>query len=106
MKKILTLIFLTTFIFCQTINYKEEKELEILYPMILIRLCLSVTLGEFQQNKEPDNKYLGISQKPVRKLLENLQNHNVSFVHHLFRNACFYEPSKKSFELYGFTDCL
>ena len=25
MKKILTLIFLTTFIFCQTINYKEEK---------------------------------------------------------------------------------
>ena len=25
MKKILTLIFLTTFIFCQTINYKEEN---------------------------------------------------------------------------------
>ncbi len=39
----------------------EEKEIEILYPMILIRLCLSVTLGAFQQHKEPDNEYLGIS---------------------------------------------
>ncbi len=76
----------------------EEKELEILYPMILIRLCLSITLGAFQQHKEPENEYLGISQEPVRKLLENLQNHNVNFAHHLFRSACFYEPSKKSFE--------
>ncbi|GIT08321.1 MAG: hypothetical protein CM1200mP30_19510 [Pseudomonadota bacterium] len=33
--------------------------------MILIRLCLSVTLGAFQQQKEPDNEYLGISQEPV-----------------------------------------
>ena len=47
----------------------EEKEVEILYPMILIRLCLSVTLASFQQQKEPDNEYLGISQEPVRKLL-------------------------------------
>ncbi len=76
----------------------EEKEVEILYPMILIRLCLSITLGAFQKHKEPENEYLGISQGPVRKLLENLQNHNVSFVHHLFRSACFYEPSKKAFE--------
>ena len=76
----------------------EEKEVEILYPMILIRLCLSVTLGAFQQHKDPKNEYLGISQKPVRKLLENLQNNNVRYVHHLFRGACNYEPSKKADE--------
>ena len=76
----------------------EEKEVEILYPMILIRLCLSVTLGAFQQQKEPDNEYLGISQEHVRKLLENLQDNNVRYVHHLFRGACNYEPSKKADE--------
>ena len=76
----------------------EEKEVEILYPMILIRLCLSVTLAAFQQHKEPDNEYLGISQKPVCKLLEQLQNNNVRYVHYLFRNACNFEPCKKANE--------
>ena len=74
----------------------EEKEVEILYPMILIRLCLSVTLGAFQQQKEPDNEYLGISQKPVRELLENLQSNNVRYVQYLFRGACNFEPCIKA----------
>ena len=76
----------------------QEKEIEILYPMILIRLCLSVTLGAFQQRKDPENEYLGISQKPVRKLLENLKINNIRYVHHLFRSACNFEPSKKADE--------
>ena len=76
----------------------KEKEVEILFPMILIRLCLSITLGAFQQQINPKNEYLGISQKPVRKLLKFLQNYNVSYIHHLFRSACNFEPSKKNYE--------
>ena len=66
--------------------------------MILIRLCLSINLGAFQQHKDPENKYLGISQKPVLKLLKSLKKYNVRFVHHLFRNACNFEPSKIAYE--------
>ncbi|GIT08320.1 MAG: hypothetical protein CM1200mP30_19500 [Pseudomonadota bacterium] len=32
------------------------------------------------------------------KILENLHNNNVRYVHHLFRGACNYEPSKKADE--------
>lgn len=66
----------------------EEIEIEILFPMVLMRLCLSLTLGAYQQQKDPENKYLGISQKPARELLEKLQDVNCSYVHYLFRDAC------------------
>jgi 4-aminobutyrate aminotransferase-like enzyme/Ser/Thr protein kinase RdoA (MazF antagonist) len=66
----------------------EEKELEILFPMIKMRLCLSLTLGAFQQQNDPENEYLGISQKPARELLERLQEVNPRYAHYLFRDAC------------------
>jgi len=76
----------------------EEKELEILFPMIMMRLCLSLTLGAFQQQNDPENEYLGISQKPARKLLEQLQEVNPRYAHYLFRDACNLEACTASFE--------
>ena len=76
----------------------EEKELEILFPMIMMRLCLSITLGAFQQQNDPENEYLGISQKPARVLLERLQVINPRYAHYLFRNACNLEACPASFE--------
>ena len=66
----------------------EEKEIEILFPMVLMRLCLSITLGALQQKNEPENEYLGISQEPACKLLERLQDVNYRYAHYLFRDAC------------------
>ena len=66
----------------------QESEIEILFPMILMRLCLSVTIGAFQQQKDPENKYLGISQKPARKLLIELQDINFRYAYYFFRDAC------------------
>ena len=66
----------------------EEKELEILFPMVMMRLCLTLTLGTFQQQNDPENEYLGISQKPARELLERLQEVNPRYSHYLFRDAC------------------
>ena len=66
----------------------EENELEILFPMIMMRLCLSLTLGAFQQQNDPENEYLGISHKPARELLELLQEVNQRYAHYLFRDAC------------------
>jgi len=76
----------------------EEKELEILFPMIMMRLCLSLTLGAFQQQNDPENEYLGISQKPVRELLERLQEVNPRYANYLFRDACNMEACPASFE--------
>ncbi|MFL2738482.1 MAG: aminotransferase class III-fold pyridoxal phosphate-dependent enzyme [bacterium] len=78
----------------------EEKELEVLFPMIMMRLCLTLTLGEFQQKNDPENEYLGISQMPARELLERLQEVNPRFAHYLFRDACNMEafPSSNKFQ--------
>jgi len=76
----------------------EEIEIEILFPMILMRLCLSVTLGAFQQQKDPENKYLGISQKPARELLMGLQNVNHKYAHYLMRDACKMEACTSALE--------
>ena len=78
----------------------EEKELEVLFPMIMMRLCLTLTLGEFQQKNDPENEYLGISQMPALELLERLQEVNPRFAHYLFRDACNMEafPSSNKFQ--------
>ena len=76
----------------------KEIEIEILFPMILMRLCLSVTIGELQQKYDPENKYLGISQKPVRKLLIELQTINFRYAHYLFRDACKMEACTRVLE--------
>ena len=78
----------------------EESEIEILFPMIIMRLCLSVTIGAFQQQKDPENKYLGISQKPARELLIELQEVNFRYAYYLFRDACKMEacPSGSKFK--------
>ena len=66
----------------------EENELEILFPMILMRLCLSLTIGAFQQQNDPKNEYLGISQQHACELLERLHEVNPRFAYYLFRDAC------------------
>ena len=76
----------------------EEIELEILFPMMLMRLCLSVTLGAFQQQNDPANDYLGISQKPARELLERLQEVNPRYPYYLFRDACNMEACPEASE--------
>ena len=76
----------------------EEKEIKILFPMILMRLCLSLTLGAYQLQNAPENKYLGISQKPARELLEKLQEVNHRYAHYLFRDACGLEACKVTTE--------
>jgi 4-aminobutyrate aminotransferase-like enzyme len=64
----------------------------------MMRLCLTLTLGEFQQKNDPENEYLGISQMPARELLERLQEINPRFAHYLFRDACNLEACPASFE--------
>jgi len=50
----------------------NEIELELLWPLTLMRLCMSVCMAAFQQQQNPDNEYLDISQQAIRNSLPEL----------------------------------
>ncbi len=66
----------------------SERDLEALYPLICMRLCVSVTNSAYQRSVEPDNKYLTISERPAWTLLEKLKDIHPRFAHYIFRDAC------------------
>jgi Ser/Thr protein kinase RdoA (MazF antagonist) len=49
-----------------------EVELNLLWPLVLLRLCISVSMAAFQQQQKPDNEYLDISQRSIRNSLPGL----------------------------------
>ncbi|MGH8770299.1 MAG: aminotransferase class III-fold pyridoxal phosphate-dependent enzyme [Burkholderiales bacterium] len=69
-----------------------EPEIEALFPLICIRLCISVANSAYQRVVEPDNEYLTISEKPAWVLLEKLAAVNPALAHYAFRQACRLEP--------------
>ncbi len=66
----------------------REDELPVLYPLICARLCVSVVNAAYQQQVEPENAYLKISEQPAWALLEQLASVHPRFAHYLFRSAC------------------
>lgn len=73
-----------------------EVELEVLFPLICMRLCVSVAMSAYQQKLEPDNEYLTISERPAWALLEQLKEIPPAFAHYTFRHACGLSPCPKS----------
>ena len=60
-------------------GYREEfpltrDELDALWPLVRLRLCMSVCLAAHQQQQQPDNEYLGVSQKLIAQTLPRLMN--------------------------------
>jgi Ser/Thr protein kinase RdoA (MazF antagonist) len=49
-----------------------DNEREALWPLVLLRLCMSVCLAAFQQQQRPDNEYLSISQRAIAENLPRL----------------------------------
>ncbi|MBN2431724.1 MAG: aminotransferase class III-fold pyridoxal phosphate-dependent enzyme, partial [Acidobacteria bacterium] len=70
----------------------HDEELEALYLLICMRLCVSVTLAAFQRRREPNNDYLSISEQPARELLSRLMDVNPNYAHYRFREACGLPP--------------
>jgi 4-aminobutyrate aminotransferase-like enzyme len=70
----------------------SEQELALLYPLICARLCISVVNSAYQQQVEPDNNYLTISEWPAWALLEQLEDVHPRLAHYTFRAACQLPP--------------
>jgi 4-aminobutyrate aminotransferase-like enzyme/Ser/Thr protein kinase RdoA (MazF antagonist) len=69
-----------------------ETEIAVLYPLICMRLCMSVCISAHQQALQPENRYLSISEAPAWALLEKLATLSPTFVHYTLRHACGLEP--------------
>nr|HMQ64301.1 phosphotransferase [Flavilitoribacter sp.] len=73
-----------------------EKEVEVLYHMIAARLVISVVTSAINKQKEPDNAYLLISERPAWDLLEKWRQIHPALAHYTFREACGWEPCPKA----------
>jgi 4-aminobutyrate aminotransferase-like enzyme/Ser/Thr protein kinase RdoA (MazF antagonist) len=65
-----------------------EKELELLYCLVAMRLVISVSKSAINKEKEPDNKYLLISEKPAWGLLKKWKQISSDYAYYSFRAAC------------------
>lgn len=71
----------------------SDAELDALLPLIVRRLCVSVVNSAYQQQVEPGNDYLVISERPAWDLLERMATLHPRFAAALFRDACGLVPS-------------
>lgn len=77
----------------------SEQELDLLYPLALTRLAVSVTNSATEQRLRPDDPYITISEAPAWALLEKLKGVHANYPHYAFRHACGLEPVPHSTRL-------
>jgi Ser/Thr protein kinase RdoA (MazF antagonist) len=51
-----------------------EDEREALWTLVRLRLCVSVSIAAYQQAQQPENEYLGVSQRLIVETLPRLIN--------------------------------
>lgn len=76
-----------------------ESEIAVLFPLVTARLCMSVCISWYQQQAEPDNPHLSISEDAAWNLLYRLYEIHPNFVHYVFRDSCGLTPHPKIPEL-------
>ena len=73
----------------------KENEVELLYTLIAMRLCVTVSAAAHKRHAEPENVYLLVSEKPAWEVLEKWRTIDPNFAHYAFRNACGFEACPK-----------
>ncbi len=73
-----------------------ELELELLFPLICTRLAMSVSIAAYQQNLEPENEYLSISQQQAWNALHLLKEIHPRYAEYCFRSAASLDPCPRA----------
>ncbi|MCP9768576.1 aminotransferase class III-fold pyridoxal phosphate-dependent enzyme [Lacihabitans sp. LS3-19] len=81
----------------------QEKELEVLYILVAMRLVISVTKSAINKQKEPENKYLLVSERPAWDLLKKWKDIPENFAFYCFRSACGFEPCPQNLAFQEYT---
>tara|TARA_B100001248_G_scaffold103616_2_gene77211 strand:- start:2351 stop:5380 length:3030 start_codon:yes stop_codon:yes gene_type:complete len=66
----------------------KDEELKLLYNLIAMRLVISVTISSINRYKEPNNRYLFISERAAWDLIYKWKEVNSEFAYYSFRRAC------------------
>jgi 4-aminobutyrate aminotransferase-like enzyme/Ser/Thr protein kinase RdoA (MazF antagonist)/murein DD-endopeptidase MepM/ murein hydrolase activator NlpD len=66
----------------------SEKELGLLFPLVQMRLAVSVTNSAVQKRLRPDDPYITVSEKPAWNLLEKLGKIPPRFAYYSLLHAC------------------
>lgn len=69
-----------------------ENELAVLFPLIAMRLAVSVTNSAHRKSLVPDDPYVTVSEAPAWEALEKLEKIQPRFAHYAFRAACGFPP--------------
>lgn len=69
-----------------------DAEIQALFGLACMRLCVSACLAAKQQAERPDDAYLGISQQPIRATLPVLAGIHPRLGWYTLREACGLEP--------------
>jgi 4-aminobutyrate aminotransferase-like enzyme/Ser/Thr protein kinase RdoA (MazF antagonist) len=73
-----------------------EPELEAVFGLAALRLCMSACLAAYQQRRDPDNAYLGVSQAPIERTLPRLARIPFGIAAATARSACGLVPIASS----------
>ncbi len=66
----------------------DAAEIDVVFDLVCMRLCMSVCLCAYQQQLEPDNAYLSIDLQKSRDMLEYLQSFEHAEVREMMRSVC------------------
>jgi 4-aminobutyrate aminotransferase-like enzyme len=69
-----------------------DAEIALLFPLMGMRLSVSVVNAAYQRHAAPDNEYLTISEEPSWTLLEQLDAVHPRLAHYRLRDACELAP--------------
>ena len=74
----------------------DEAEVSVLFPLIAMRLAVSVVNSAIRKVLVPDDPYVTISEAPAWEALERLSSIHPRIAHCFFRQACGLSPSSAS----------
>jgi 4-aminobutyrate aminotransferase-like enzyme/Ser/Thr protein kinase RdoA (MazF antagonist) len=66
----------------------NESELAAVFPLIAMRLTVSVVNSTLRKKQKPDDGYVIVSEDPAWEALERLAKIHPRFAHYVFREAC------------------
>jgi 4-aminobutyrate aminotransferase-like enzyme/Ser/Thr protein kinase RdoA (MazF antagonist) len=79
----------------------EERDIACLYPLIGMRLAVSVTNSAHRKTVKSGDPYITVSEAPAWEALERLSRVHPRFAHYTFRQACGFSPVPQSETLHS-----
>ena len=78
----------------------DETELSVLFPLIEMRLAVSLVNSACRKKLLPGDAYVTVSEGPAWETLERLSKIHRRFAHYTFRQACGLPPMPKAADLH------